>query len=141
MSGARTYTRVYHSLTTSPGIVTASVRSGSTARRPQRIHTPVVIAPPRRIVRCAWTLFPVAGVGTLTTLPLGFAPMEIFQVLLKIFCLKLYMSLVMRKPAFCICKNKDADQLRGDREADQHLCLRYIESTIPLLPMYEISCL
>ena len=24
------------------------------------------------------------------------------------------MSLVMRKPAFCICKNKDADQLRGN---------------------------
>ena len=38
----------------------------------------------------------------------------------------------MRKPAFCICKNKDADQrLRGDREADQRLCFRYIASTIP----------
>ena len=24
------------------------------------------------------------------------------------------MSLVMRKPAFCICENKDADQLRGN---------------------------
>ena len=32
----------------------------------------------------------------------------------------------MRKPAFCICENKDADQLRGDREADQRLCFRYI---------------
>ena len=31
----------------------------------------------------------------------------------------------MRKPAFCICKNKDADQLRGNREADQRLCFRY----------------
>ena len=28
------------------------------------------------------------------------------------------MSLVMRKPAFCICENKDADQLRGNREGD-----------------------
>ena len=28
------------------------------------------------------------------------------------------MSLVVRKPAFCICENKDADQLRGNREAD-----------------------
>ena len=28
----------------------------------------------------------------------------------------------MRKPTFGICKNKDADQLCGDREADQHLC-------------------
>ena len=32
------------------------------------------------------------------------------------------LSLVMRNPAFCICENKDADQLRGDREADQRLC-------------------
>ena len=45
----------------------------------------------------------------------------------------------MRKPAFCICENKDADQLRGNREADQRLCFRYIDSTIPLLPKYEIS--
>ena len=36
----------------------------------------------------------------------------------------------MRKPAFCLCKNKDADQLRGNREADQRLCFRYTESTI-----------
>ena len=36
-----------------------------------------------------------------------------------------YMSLVMRKPDFCTCENKDADQLRGNREADQRLCFRY----------------
>ena len=41
----------------------------------------------------------------------------------------------MRKPAFCICENKDADQLRGNREADQRLCFRYTNKTIPLLPM------
>ena len=39
----------------------------------------------------------------------------------------------MRKPAFCICQNKDADQLRGNREADQRLCFRFIDSAIPLL--------
>ena len=39
----------------------------------------------------------------------------------------------MRKPAFCICENKDAVQLRGNREADQRLCFRYTDSTIPLL--------
>ena len=44
------------------------------------------------------------------------------------------LSLVMRKPAFGICENKDADQLRGNREADQRLCFRYTDSTIPLLP-------
>ena len=45
----------------------------------------------------------------------------------------------MSKPAFCICENKDADQLRGNREADQRLCFRYIASTIPLLPKFKIS--
>ena len=40
------------------------------------------------------------------------------------------MSLVVGKPAFCICENKDADQHRGNREAnvtaDQRLCFRHI---------------
>ena len=47
--------------------------------------------------------------------------------------IKKYLCRVLRKPAFCICENKDADQLRGNREADQRLCFRYIDSTIPLL--------
>ena len=51
------------------------------------------------------------------------------------------MSRVVRKPDFCICKNKDADQLRGNCEADQRLCFHYTESTIPLLPKSEISSL
>ena len=38
----------------------------------------------------------------------------------------------MRKLAFCICENKDADQLRGNREADQRLCFRYMYSAISL---------
>ena len=62
----------------------------------------------------------------------------------KIRCISDYtnvqadMNLVMRKPALCICENKDADQLRGNREADQGLCFRYTDSTIPLLPKSEI---
>ena len=52
-----------------------------------------------------------------------------------------YTSHVMRKPDFCICENKDADQLRGNHEADQRLCFRYIDSTIPLLSKSEISSL
>ena len=40
-----------------------------------------------------------------------------------------------------ICENKDADQLRGSREADQRLCFHYMDSTIPLLPKSEISSL
>ena len=51
------------------------------------------------------------------------------------------MSRVMRKPTICICENKDADQLRGNREADQRLCFRYIDSTIPLLSKFDISSL
>ena len=47
----------------------------------------------------------------------------------------------MRKPTFCICENKDADQLRGYREADQRLCFRYMASTTPLLSKSEISIL
>ena len=43
----------------------------------------------------------------------------------------------MRKPAFCICQNKDADQLCGDRIADQRLCFCHIDSTIPLLSKSE----
>ena len=47
----------------------------------------------------------------------------------------------MRKPTFCICENKDADQLSGNREADQRLCFPYIDSTIPLLFKSKISSL
>ena len=43
------------------------------------------------------------------------------------------------KPAFCICENKDADQLRGNREADQRLCFPYTDSKIPLLSKIVIS--
>ena len=51
------------------------------------------------------------------------------------------MNRVMRKPTFCICENKDADQLRDNRQADQRLCFRYIDSAILLVPEYEISSL
>ena len=54
---------------------------------------------------------------------------------------KICQSLVMRKPVFCICEDKDADQLRGNREADQRLCFCYTDSTIPLLPKFKISSL
>ena len=46
-----------------------------------------------------------------------------------------YMNRVMRKSDFYICKNKAADQLCGDRKADQRLCFRYTESkSLDLLP-------
>ena len=49
-----------------------------------------------------------------------------------------YMSLVLRKPDFCICENKAADQLCGNRTTGQRLCSHYTDSTIPLLPKSEI---
>ena len=36
----------------------------------------------------------------------------------------------MRKPDFCLCENKGADQLCSNCEADQRLCFRYTDSTI-----------
>ena len=47
----------------------------------------------------------------------------------------------MREPAFCIRENNDADQLNGNREADQRLCFHHTDSTIPLLPKSKISSL
>ena len=35
---------------------------------------------------------------------------------LSVDLLQHHLSLGLRKPAFCICENIDADQLRGDRE-------------------------
>ena len=37
----------------------------------------------------------------------------------------------MRKPTFCICENKDADQLHGNCKVDEPLCFHYIDSSIP----------
>ena len=50
------------------------------------------------------------------------------------------MSRLKRKPTICICENKDADQLRY-READQRLCFRYNDRTIPLLSKSKVSSL
>ena len=47
----------------------------------------------------------------------------------------------MGKPTKCLGKNKGADQLRSNCEADQRLCFRYTDSTIPLLSNSKISSL
>ena len=46
------------------------------------------------------------------------------------------MSRVMRTPDFCICENKDADQLCGNHASDQRLCFHYID-TCTGLPHYN----
>ena len=50
-----------------------------------------------------------------------------------------YLSRDVRKPDICMCENKNADQLRGNCKADQRICFRHTDSTIPLLPKCEIS--
>ena len=37
----------------------------------------------------------------------------------------------MRKTVICICESKDADQIRGNRDADKRLCFCYID--IPVI--------
>ena len=54
---------------------------------------------------------------------------------------KSIMSRIVTKPDFCLCKNKDADQLLSNCEADQRLCFRYSDSTIPFLLIAKISSL
>ena len=49
------------------------------------------------------------------------------------------MSRHMGKPTILICENKGADQLRSNCEADQRLCFRYSDSTIPPLLNSKIS--
>ena len=39
----------------------------------------------------------------------------------------------MRKPAFCICENKDADQLRGNR------AIRIVQSLYLINPKFQAS--
>ena len=45
----------------------------------------------------------------------------------------------MRKPDICLSENKGADQLCSNCTADQRLCFRYSDSTIPLLLKSKIS--
>ena len=62
------------------------------------------------------------------TAPRGKNKQTTFQYLHNICTLSVFlicslsqMSPVVRKPDSCICENKDADQLRGNHEADQRL--------------------
>ena len=72
-----------------------------------------------------------------TSIPAGHGHKKYVWLLSRVNLI--YMSLITSKPAFCICENKDADHLRGNREDDQRLCFRYTDSTIPLLIKSVIS--
>ena len=47
----------------------------------------------------------------------------------------------MRKPDFYLCENKRADQLCTNCTADERLCFRYSDSTIPalLIPKFQAT--
>ena len=62
-----------------------------------------------------------------------------YTILFSIDKLEIIMSSYMRKPTFCICKNKDADQLCSNCTADQRLRFGFTYSTIPLLLKSKIS--
>ena len=51
----------------------------------------------------------------------------------------LYLSRRTRKPKIYIYENKGADQLRGSREADKHICFLYTDGTTPLLSKSKFS--
>ena len=50
-----------------------------------------------------------------------------------------YLNHRMGKPTVCIGKNKGADQLCTNCEADQRLCFHYMDSTIHLVLEFKIS--
>ena len=66
---------------------------------------------------------------------------NVILIIMRIFCpmIGYYMSPLIGKSTICIGENKDVDQLRGNREADQRLCFRYADSAIPLLSKFKIS--
>ena len=45
----------------------------------------------------------------------------------------------MGKPTACVGENKGADQLRSHCEADQRLCFRCTDNTVPLHSKSKIS--
>ena len=67
----------------------------------------------------------------------GLLTKQIIRIFYVPLCYPL--SRIVRKPDFCLGENKGADQLRGNREADQRLCFRYSDSIIPLLLIAKIS--
>ena len=59
-------------------------------------------------------------------------------ILISLLLIQEHLSRPMGKPTISIGENKDADQLRGNRETDQRLCFRFSD-TIPLLLKSKIS--
>ena len=78
------------------------------------------------------------NIDTVTTLNFCFPcmkPLAVFRIK------RHHLSRLMGKPTICRGENKGADQLRRNCEADQRLCFRYSDSTIPRLlnPKFQTS--
>ena len=60
----------------------------------------------------------------------------------RLSCEDAQMSLVVRKPAFCICENKDADQLRGKSKLISPFVFatQIVQSLYFLNPKFHASC-
>ena len=92
-------------------------------------------------IHASWSKFTMFPLGRLYPLEsyCNFWPRSLKSTFVQRVFMLINLSLVVRKPAFCICENKDADQLRSNYcAADQRRWFRYTDSTIPLLPIYEI---
>ena len=61
------------------------------------------------------------------------------RVSIRALGLNMHEPVSHEKTCFGICENKGAEHLCSKCAADQCLCFRYIDSTIPLLPKSEIS--
>ena len=65
---------------------------------------------------------------------------NLIQLLMSYYHEVRHMSCSTRKPDFCSCENKGADQLCSNSIADQHLCFHYTNSTILLLLKPHSAC-
>ena len=92
-------------------------------------------------IHASWsklTMFPLSRLYPLESY-CNFWPRSLKSMFVRRVFMLINLSLVVRKPAFCIRENKDVDQLRSNYcAADQRRWFRYTDSTIPLLPIYEI---
>ena len=97
--------------------------------------------PPLREGECPFSCFPpTCAFGTRKT-SLIFHGRTTFQKPTTALVRSKISEPLMRKPTICLGENKGADQFPGKHEADQDLCFRYMDCTIPLLSLPKISSL
>ena len=101
--------------------------------------SPVTHYKPVTIARYIFKYSAISKIGSLNRRHMSTPSQIIKKMFRRLLLVYNYLSRIVRKRDFCLCENKGADQLRGNREADQRLCFRYTNSTISLLLKSEIS--